>query len=136
VRGALDSISKALGYTSLPSSGHSEYATVYGGLQWGLAMIFASALKPELHRVGILAAMLLYAPIVLHRASGTPCAGRQADVCGGWSGNNHAGCVGGDLDGFPGDNLESLAAGVPDCIRWRGYHNTQSAYVSEYVDTA
>lgn len=64
----LESTSSALGYKSLSPSGHSEYATVYGGLQWGLALIFAMfAMKPDLHRVGILAAMLLYAPIVLHR---------------------------------------------------------------------
>ncbi|RYH00151.1 MAG: DUF4345 domain-containing protein [Alphaproteobacteria bacterium] len=64
----LESTSRALGYTSLSPSGHSEYATVYGGLQWGLALIFGLfALKPELHRFGILASILFYAPIVLHR---------------------------------------------------------------------
>lgn len=64
----LESTANALGYTSLSSSGHSEYATVYGGLQWGLAFIFALlAMRPELHKTGILVAILLYAPIVLHR---------------------------------------------------------------------
>lgn len=64
----LASTSNAIGYTALSNSGHSEYTTVYGGLQWGLALIFAMfAMKPELHRLGILVAILLYAPIVLHR---------------------------------------------------------------------
>ena len=62
------STSQALGYLSLSPSGQSEYATVYGGLQWGLALLFALfAMKPELRRTGILAAILLYAPIVLYR---------------------------------------------------------------------
>lgn len=60
--------SQALGYLSLSPSGQSEYATVYGGLQWGLALLFALfAMKPELRRTGVLAAILLYAPIVLYR---------------------------------------------------------------------
>ena len=64
----LSSTASSLGYTALSNSGHSEYVTVYGGLQWGLALIFALfAWKPELHRVGMLASILLYAPIVIHR---------------------------------------------------------------------
>lgn len=62
------STSEALGYLSLSPSGQSEYATIYGGLQWGLALLFALfAMKPELRRTGVLAAILLYAPIVLYR---------------------------------------------------------------------
>lgn len=64
----LDKTSANLGYTTLSNSGRSEYFTVYGGLQWGLALIFLYlALKPELHRAGIVVALALYAPIVLHR---------------------------------------------------------------------
>lgn len=62
------STSQKLGYLSLSSSGHSEYSTVYGGLQWGLSLLFALfAIKPELRRTGVLAAILLYAPIVVYR---------------------------------------------------------------------
>ena len=62
------STSQALGYLSLSPGGQSEYATIYGGLQWGLALLFALfAMKPELRRTGVLAAILLYAPIVLYR---------------------------------------------------------------------
>ena len=64
----LDSTSANLGYTTLSNSGRSEYFTVYGGLQWGLALVFAyMAAKPELQRPGIAVAIALYAPIVLHR---------------------------------------------------------------------
>ncbi len=65
----LDSTAQNLGYTALSNSGRSEYFTVYGGLQWGLALVFAwLAFKPELHRTGLLVALALYAPLVLHRS--------------------------------------------------------------------
>ncbi|GAA4857300.1 DUF4345 family protein [Luteimonas vadosa] len=64
----LEPTAQNLGYTMLSNSGRSEYLTVYGGLQWGLALVFAwLAFKPELHRTGVLVAIALYAPIVLHR---------------------------------------------------------------------
>ncbi len=67
----LNDTASNLGYTALSDSGRAEYLTVYGGLQWGLGLMFAMfALKPELHRTGLLVAMALYAPIVLHRAIG------------------------------------------------------------------
>ena len=62
------STSRAIGYTQLSASGVSEYLTVYGGLQAGLAIFFAfTACRPELHRTGLLFALALYAPIVLFR---------------------------------------------------------------------
>lgn len=64
----LDSTAANLGYSVLSNSGRSEYFTVYGGLQWGLALVFATlAAKPELQRPGLLLSIALYAPIVLHR---------------------------------------------------------------------
>jgi hypothetical protein len=64
----LDGTAQNLGYIALSNSGRSEYFTVYGGLQWGLGLVFAwLAFKPELHRTGLLVALALYAPIVLHR---------------------------------------------------------------------
>lgn len=63
-----DGTAANLGYTSLSASGHTEYLAVYGGLQWGLGLMFAYfAAKPPLRRVGVLVAIALYAPIVLHR---------------------------------------------------------------------
>ena len=65
---ALDATSANLGYVALSSSGRSEYFTVYGGLQWGLGLVFAlMALRPDLHRTGVLVGIALYAPLVLHR---------------------------------------------------------------------
>jgi hypothetical protein len=65
----LDGTAQNLGYLTLSNSGRSEYSTVYGGLQWGLGLVFAwLAFKPELHRTGLLVALALYAPIVLHRS--------------------------------------------------------------------
>lgn len=62
------STSGALGYTALNRSGISEYLTVYGGLQIGLAIFFAfSAYYPELRHGGLLLAHVLYVPIVLFR---------------------------------------------------------------------
>ncbi|MDQ3495494.1 MAG: DUF4345 family protein [Pseudomonadota bacterium] len=64
----LDCTAQNLGYTALSNSARSEYFTVYGGLQWGLALVFVwLAFKPELHRTGLLVALALYAPVVLHR---------------------------------------------------------------------
>lgn len=67
----LESTARNLGYETLSNSGRSEYLTVYGGLQWGLALIFLLfAHDPALHRTGVVASLLLYAPLVLHRAVG------------------------------------------------------------------
>ena len=46
----------------------SEYLTVYGGLQFGLAAIFAwVAMRQDLHQAGLMLAVMLYVPIVLFR---------------------------------------------------------------------
>lgn len=64
----VEGTSRSLGYTSLNASGYSEYLTVYGGLQIGLAVFFAwTAWRPELQRTGLVLAIALYAPIVLMR---------------------------------------------------------------------
>lgn len=58
----------ASGYISLNNSGKSEYLVIYGGLQFGLALFFAYlALNAELHKTGIMFALLLYVPIVIYR---------------------------------------------------------------------
>jgi len=59
---------KSLGYTLPTSSGLSEYLTVYGGLQFGLAAFFACvAMRDDLHHAGLVLAVALYVPIVLFR---------------------------------------------------------------------
>jgi hypothetical protein len=56
------------GYVELNNSGHSEYLVIYGGLQLGLAAIFAYlGFNAEYHRLGVLIAMTFYVPIVVYR---------------------------------------------------------------------
>jgi len=58
-----------LGYQALSNSGRSEYLVIYGGLQLGLAVIFfILARNASYLRLGIIASVALYAPIVLFRA--------------------------------------------------------------------
>jgi hypothetical protein len=58
----------ALGLAFRSGSGKSEYITVYGGLEFGVAMFFlAAALKPELRSAGLLFAVLFYGGLVLWR---------------------------------------------------------------------
>jgi hypothetical protein len=58
-----------IGYTTLSPSGRTEYLVVYGGLQLGLAIIFAMLARGDvaLQRFGILASLCLYVPIVTYR---------------------------------------------------------------------
>jgi hypothetical protein len=59
-----------LGYTELNASGHSEYLVIYGGLQLGLGLIyFFLAREPSYYGLGLLASVLLYAPIVAYRVT-------------------------------------------------------------------
>lgn len=59
--------SAAMGYLQLDGSGRSEFLTVYGGLQLGLAGFFAwSALQAPAS--GLVLALALYVPIVAFRA--------------------------------------------------------------------
>jgi hypothetical protein len=58
----------AMGFTALTLGGRSEYLTIYGGLQVGLAIAFwLLARNASWHAAGILFAIALYAPIVLFR---------------------------------------------------------------------
>ena len=59
-----------LGYAALTNGGRSEYLAIYGGLQIGLAVMFVLlARDAAYHKLGILIAIGLYAPIVLYRAA-------------------------------------------------------------------
>lgn len=60
--------SSNLGYETLSNSGRSEYLTVYGGLELGLAAFFAyTAMNSQYARLGLLFALCLYVPIVAYR---------------------------------------------------------------------
>ena len=59
----------SVGYQELSAGGRSEYLTIYGGLQIGLAAFFAlAATVTEFHNAGILFALCLYVPLVFYRA--------------------------------------------------------------------
>ena len=60
----------AVGYATLTRSGQTEYLTIYGGLQLGLAVLFAWFAWTQQMRTGLVLAMALYVPIVLYRSVG------------------------------------------------------------------
>ncbi len=63
------STARSIGYLQLNAGGESEYRVIYGGLQVGLAMVFAYlAWRPEIRSLGLLFALALYIPIVAYRA--------------------------------------------------------------------
>lgn len=59
--------SQAIGFIELSSSGKSEYAVIYGGMQFGFAFLFAWTALSGNHRFGLIFALALYAPILLFR---------------------------------------------------------------------
>jgi len=59
---------QSLGYLTRNNAGRSEYLTVYGGLQWGLAILFATLATHRAPETLALAISIgIYAPIVLYR---------------------------------------------------------------------
>lgn len=60
----------SIGYALTNDSARSEYVTVYGGLEVGLAVFFAlCAFLPEHRRGGLLFAVVTYASIAAWRAT-------------------------------------------------------------------
>ncbi len=67
----LTATSQSMGFLSLDRGGRSEFLTVYGGMELGLALMFAwMAWRPALNRTGLAIALLIYAPIVAFRLIG------------------------------------------------------------------
>ncbi|MEO8364870.1 MAG: DUF4345 domain-containing protein [Pseudoxanthomonas sp.] len=58
----------AVGYQVLDKSGQSEYLVIYGGLQLGMAFLFAYFAWTSQPRNGLVLALAFYVPIVLYRA--------------------------------------------------------------------
>ena len=58
---------KAIGFLELSAGGRAEYAAIYGGLQAGLAFLFAWTAFGSHHRFGLMLALALYAPIIVFR---------------------------------------------------------------------
>lgn len=58
----------ALGLDFKSGSGKSEYITVYGGMEFAIAMFFLlAAIKPEYRHAGLLFALLFYGSLVAWR---------------------------------------------------------------------
>lgn len=60
--------SEKVGFSLRGGSGQSEFVTVYGGLEFGLALILlASIFKPETVVYGVIACLLIHGSLVLFR---------------------------------------------------------------------
>jgi hypothetical protein len=65
---APDRTSRAIGFGLTNGSARSEYLTVYGGLELGMAAFFAlTALNPEWRRLGLLFALCTYGCLATFR---------------------------------------------------------------------
>jgi hypothetical protein len=58
----------AVGFQLLDKSGQSEYLVIYGGLQSGMAFLFAWFAWTRQPRNGLVLALAFYVPIVAYRA--------------------------------------------------------------------
>ena len=66
--------SKKVGFELIGGSGKSEFLAVYGGLEFGLALVLlASVFKPETVGYGLIACVLIHASLVLFRSIGFFC---------------------------------------------------------------
>lgn len=59
--------SSAVGFIELSNSGHSEFAVIYGGMQFGFAFLFGWAALSGNFRFGLVFALSIYIPILLFR---------------------------------------------------------------------
>ncbi len=60
--------SEKVGFRLIPGSGDSEFMAVYGGLEFGMALVFfLPLLRPDSTRVVLLACLLIHASLVLFR---------------------------------------------------------------------
>ncbi|HET9034348.1 MAG TPA: DUF4345 domain-containing protein [Dokdonella sp.] len=59
--------SQSIGFVEMSSSGQSEYAVIYGGMQFGFAFLFAWTAISGNHRFGLVFSLALYIPILLFR---------------------------------------------------------------------
>ncbi len=59
--------SQSIGFIALSNSGQSEYAVIYGGMQFGFAFLFGWAALSGNHRFGLIFSLAIYVPILLFR---------------------------------------------------------------------
>lgn len=63
--------SRLVGLTIEPGSGQSEFLTVYGGLEFGLALVFLMPfVKPHLVQASLLSCLLIHGSLVAFRTVG------------------------------------------------------------------
>lgn len=66
--------SQKIGFTLNGGSGKSEYMTVYGGLEFGLALVLiVFAWRPAMVNEGVLACVLIHSALVLFRTTSLFC---------------------------------------------------------------
>jgi hypothetical protein len=66
-----ESTSTLVGFELQPGSGQSEFLTVYGGLEFGMALCFLLPLRhPEMTRYSLLCCLLIHASLVAFRSVG------------------------------------------------------------------
>ena len=64
-----DVTSRKVGFELKGGTGQSEFMTVYGGLEFGLALVLLGTLfKPELVTYGVLSSVLIHGSLVLFRS--------------------------------------------------------------------
>lgn len=64
-------VASKVGFSLRPGSGQSEFLTVYGGLEFGLALIFLLPLvRPEAASYALLSCLLIHASLVAFRSTG------------------------------------------------------------------
>lgn len=62
-------MSAKVGFQLKPGSGESEFVTVYGGLEFGLALVILSAaFRPKLLKFGVQACVLIHVSLVVFRS--------------------------------------------------------------------
>ena len=68
--------SEKVGFKLIGGSGRSEFLAVYGGLEFGLALVLlASLFRPETVGYGLIACVLIHASLVVFRSIGFFCFG-------------------------------------------------------------
>ncbi len=65
---APDATAHAVGFTALTPSGQTEFLAVYGGMEFGIGVLFAYFAVSRQPRNGLVLGMVFYAPIVAWRA--------------------------------------------------------------------
>lgn len=59
--------SQSIGFIQMSHSGQSEYAVIYGGMQFGFAFLFGWTALSGNHRFGLIFSLAIYVPILLFR---------------------------------------------------------------------